>query len=227
MCLDFTSNHLNLLNLKESLENNTENTNLLNMALEDVLFTFKKVSEEEMVIADKLKNTLKKTREALGSNFDQNDKEFIALYEELKRLFDKKNLDEISQEEMNKNIESLEKIYEQITDLNRRNNLLKVKYWNDEKYARLHKRLKWEINLNAREMVIFNTLMEIKENADMKVLDNPRMMNNESYFTGYMSPIVINSFENNKVTLDSQSAQNINGYAVKEYLNEFNNIKTW
>ncbi|MBT3726974.1 hypothetical protein HOG21_04745 [bacterium] len=76
-------------------------------------------------------------------------------------------------------------------------------------------------------MVIFNTLMEIKENADMKVLDNPRMMNNESYFTGYMSPIVINSFENNKVTLDSQSAQNINGYAVKEYLNEFNNIKTW
>ncbi|MBT3726973.1 hypothetical protein HOG21_04740 [bacterium] len=128
MCLDFTSNHLNLLNLKESLENNTENTNLLNMALEDVLFTFKKVSEEEMVIADKLKNTLKKTREALGSNFDQNDKEFIALYEELKRLFDKKNLDEISQEEMNKNIESLEKIYEQITDLNRRNNLLKVKY---------------------------------------------------------------------------------------------------
>lgn len=64
-------NHLNLINLKESLENNTETTNILNVALEDVIFTFRKVSEEEMVIADKLKNTLKKTREAMGGNFDK------------------------------------------------------------------------------------------------------------------------------------------------------------
>lgn len=66
-----TENHLNLINLKESLENNTETTNILNIALEDVIFSFLKVSEEEMVIADKLKNTLKKTREAMGGNFDK------------------------------------------------------------------------------------------------------------------------------------------------------------
>ena len=51
---------------------------------------FRKVSEEEMVIADQLKDMLRKTREALGGNLDQNDPDFISLYDELKRLFDKK-----------------------------------------------------------------------------------------------------------------------------------------
>ena len=39
-----------------------ENTDLINLALEDLLFSFRKVSEEEMVIADKLKTRSKNTR---------------------------------------------------------------------------------------------------------------------------------------------------------------------
>ena len=222
-----TENHLNLINLKDSLENNTETTNILNLALEDMIFSFRKVSEEEMVIADKLKNTLKKTREALGGNFDKLDPQFVALYDELKRLFDKKNLDEITQEEMNANIGSLEKIYEQITELNRRNNLLKAKYENDEKYARLHKRIVEENNLNAREITIFESLMDIKKEADQKVLDNARMIQNEDYFVKFMSPIVISNFENHGVKLDLDSAKNINRHATQEYLYQFNNSKVW
>lgn len=80
-----------LLNTKEALENNIDNTNLLNVALEDVLFHFTKISEEELVLADELKDTLRKTRETLNSNFDKKDPEFVSLYEELKRLFDKKS----------------------------------------------------------------------------------------------------------------------------------------
>ena len=60
------NNHLALINTKEALENNVDTTNLLNVALEDVLFTFTKVKEEEMVLADKLRNTLQRTREMLA-----------------------------------------------------------------------------------------------------------------------------------------------------------------
>jgi len=67
-----TARHLELLNLKESLQNNVDTTNLLNVALENVLFMFNKVSEDELIIADQLKDILRKTREALGCNFDQN-----------------------------------------------------------------------------------------------------------------------------------------------------------
>lgn len=222
-----TENHLNLINLKESLENNTETKNILNIALEDVIFSFRKVSEEEMVIADKLKNTLKKTREAMGGNFDKVDPQFVALYDELKRLFDKKNLDEITQEEMDANIQNLEKIYEQITELNRKNNLLKTKYENDEKYARLHKRIMEERNINAREITIFEALIDIKKQADEKVLDNARMIQNEDYFIKFMSPIVISNFENHGIKLDLESARKINNHATNEYLYQFNNISTW
>ena len=219
-----TENHLSLINLKDSLENSSESSNLLNVALEDVLFTFIKVSEEEMVIADKLKNTLKKTREEMARNFDKKDKEFIALYEELKRLFEKKNLDEINQEEMNKNIKSLEKIYEAIKDLNRKNTLLKEKYKKDEKFARLHKRIMGEKSIDARELTIFETLNDIKKQADQKVLDNSQMIKNEEYFIKFMSPIVINNFDNHGIRLDNNSADRINKYATAEYLYEFNNV---
>ena len=93
------------------------------------------------MIADQLKDMLRKTREALGSNFDQTDPQFVTLYDELKRLFDKKKLDEISQNEMKRNIGSLQQIYDKVNELNRKNNLLKAKYENDTKYTRPHKRI--------------------------------------------------------------------------------------
>lgn len=216
------THHLELLNLKESLEKNVDTTNLLNVALENVLFMFRKVSEEELVIADKLKDSLRKTREELAKNFDPKDQEFITLYEELKRLFDKKNLDEITQEEMTQNIGALQSIFERITELNRRNNLLKAKYENDEKYARLHKRVMEKGNISDRESLIHETLMEIKAQADEKVLINSRMLTNEGYFVQFMSPLVMNGFENHKINLDPEAAKYINGYVVDEYVNEYN-----
>lgn len=217
-----TAHHLDLLNLKESLEKNVDTTNLLNVALENVLFMFRKVSEEELVIADKLKDSLRKTREELAKNFDPKDQEFITLYEELKRLFDKKNLDEITQEEMTQNIGSLQSIYERIIELNRQNNLLKAKYKNDEKYARLHKRAIEHGNISDRESLIYEALMEIKTQADEKVLINSNMLNNEGYFIQFMSPLVMNGFENHKINLDPEAAKYINSHVVNEYINEYN-----
>jgi hypothetical protein len=103
--------------------------------LEEILFTFRKVSEEEMRIADELKNVLKKTRESLAANLDKKDAEYITLYEELRRLFADRNLDEVTQEEMTANIASLQQIYDKVTELNRKNNLLLDKY-NDAQAVR-------------------------------------------------------------------------------------------
>lgn len=221
------SRHLDLLNLKANIENNVDTTNLLNVALENVLFMFRKISEEEMVIADQLKDMLRKTREALGGNFDQNDPQFVNLYDELKRLFDKKNLDEISQEDMRNNIGSLQQIYDQVTELNRKNNLLKAKYENDAKYARMHKRILEKGNISKRESEICDTLMDIKKQVDEKVLINTQMLNNESYFDKLMIQMVIGSFGKNKIELDPESAKYINTCLVKEYMNEYQGNRAW
>lgn len=222
-----TSRHLEMLNLKEAIQNNVDTTNLLNVALENVLFMFRKISEEEMVIADQLKDMLRKTREALGGNFDQNDPQFVNLYDELKRLFDKKNLDEITQEDMRNNIGSLQQIYDKVTELNRKNNLLKAKYENDSKYARIHKRILEKGNISKRESEICDTLMDIKKQVDEKVLINTQMLNNESYFDKLMIQMVIGSFGKNKIELDPESAKYINTCLVKEYMNEYQGNRAW
>ena len=216
-----TSRHIDLINLKDSVETSTEATNLLNVALEDVLFMFRKVSEDELVISDKLKDTLRKTREALAVNFDQKDPEFISLYEELKRLFEKKNLDEISQDEMTRNIVSLQAIFDQVAELNRRNNLLKAKYKNDPKFVRTHKRIMESETVSKRESEVFETLMEIKRQADEKILINQRLLENESFFDQLMRKTVIEGFDSTKVKLDPKSVLFINACLVKEYLNEY------
>jgi type I restriction enzyme R subunit len=215
------SRHLDLLNLKANIENNVDTTNLLNVALENVLFMFRKISEEEMVIADQLKDMLRKTREALGGNFDQNDPQFVNLYDELKRLFDKKNLDEITQDDMRNNIGSLQHIYDNVTELNRKNNLLKAKYENDAKYARMHKRIWEKGNISNKESEICETLLDIKKQVDDKVLFNTQMLNNESYFERLLMQMVIGGFSKNKIELDPESAKYINTCLVKEYMNEY------
>jgi len=216
-----TSRHLDLLNLRETLQSGTETTNLLNVALENVLFLFRKVSEKELVISDRLKEALQKAREGLRGNFDQNDPEFVSLFEELKRLFAKKNLDEITQEEMKQNIVSLQGIYDRVAELNRKNDLLKAKYQNDPKYVRVHKRIVEKGTISKRESEICQTLLDIKKQTDDKILINTKMLQNESYFSSLIMPLIINGFEKSGIKLDPDTARFINDCVAKEYMNEY------
>lgn len=217
-----TCNHLDLLNLKESIESSSDTSNLLNVALEDVLFMFTKVREEELVLADKLKNTLRQTREALAGNFDPQDPKFLTLKEELERLFKEKKLNEVTQEEMTANIGALNAIHDKVKELNRQNNQLRAKYQGDTKYTRIHKRL-WERGtLTKTERSLFAALNGVKQQADDQVLQNTQLLTNESYFERMMMPLVIDEFQTRqKIKLNPDASRTINQLVVAEYMNEF------
>ena len=218
-----TCNHLDLLNLKDSLESSQDTSNLLNVALEDVLFLFTKVREEELVLADKLKNTLRQTREALADNFDQQDPAFVTLKEELERLFKNKKLSEVSQQEMTANIGALNAIHDKVKELNRVNNQLRAKYRGDTKYTRIHKRLQERGTVTKTQRTLFDALTGVKQQADEHVLQNTQLLNNESYFGRMMMPIVIDEFQTRqKIKLTPDAAYTINHLVVAEYMNEFN-----
>jgi len=118
--------------------------NLFNLALEEIIFRFVKVSEKELQlgVVDEFKKQVQKTREAMQDNFDHQEAVYISLYKELERIFKKKKLSEMSTEDISENIILLKSIYDQITEQNRRDNLLKAKYKNDAKFARIYKWLK-------------------------------------------------------------------------------------
>ena len=113
-----TAARLDTLNLAEKLQQG-DTTHLLNEALEDVYFQFVKIGEAELKLADDLKDIMRKVREGLAGNFDQDDPEYISLREELERIFKKKNLAEVGQEEMQANIATLQTVYAKIKELNR------------------------------------------------------------------------------------------------------------
>jgi type I restriction enzyme R subunit len=213
---------LSLINTKEALENNVDTSNLLNTALEDVLFAFVKVKEEEMVLADQLKDILQKTRESLGGNFDPKDPMFVSLKEELERLFKKKNLNEVTKEEMEHNIKELQEIYNASKELERTNQLLKAKYDNDAKYARLHKRLMEKDPLTDSESKLFEALQSLKKEVDEKILKNSKMMEHESYVDRMIGKMIIDQLQKkHNIPLDANQAKVISGLMVKEYMNEF------
>jgi type I restriction enzyme R subunit len=216
------NNRLTLINTKEALENNVDTSNLLNIALEDVLFAFVKVKEEEMVLADQLKDILQKTRESLGANFDPKDPMFVSLKEELERLFKKKNLNEVTKEEMERNIKELEMIYKSSKELERTNQLLKAKYDNDAKYARLHKRLMEKDPLTDSESKLFEALQSLKKEVDTQIMQNSKMMENESYVERMMGKMVLEQLlKKHKLPINLDQTNMIQGWMVKEYMNEF------
>jgi type I restriction enzyme R subunit len=223
-----TSNRLDNLNLMESINNQNNNIPILNLALEDIYFEFHKTNEEELILADKFKNILRITREAMLNNFDQQDLQFISLKEELERLFKKKNLNKIEGEDINENIEILDKIYDRIKKINRENNLLKTKYENDSKYVRIHKRLVEKDTINCQERKIFEALNEIKIVTDELVLQNSQILKNESYFGSEVGSKIIKQFNMKGIELNVDSVKYINNLIVNEYMNEIKNeVNIW
>ncbi|MFZ1567240.1 MAG: type I restriction endonuclease [Thiolinea sp.] len=221
-------NHLAMLNLKDHLENQSDTSGLLNMALEEVLFKFVKIGEEELKLADELKDALRRARETMTSNFDPKDPAFVELKEELERLFKNRNLKEVSQEEMKHNMLTLNKIQDKVREINRKNRLLQTKYEGDIKFVRVHKRLVENGAISDNERRIFEALRLVKQQADDSVMQNRNILDNDRYFERMLQRSVVQQFhqaQNIKLTPDS--TRYINQLVVKEYLDEFNGVTPW
>lgn len=214
--------HLDNLNYKEQLENATDTTNLLNIALEDVLFIFRKVSEEELILADQLKEQLRHTREALLRNFDTKDPEFVSLREELERMFKRKKLDEITQDEMRENLQMLRQVHDRVKELNRKNTLLAAKYEQDEKYARVHKRLVQLGDISKSELKIYDALHAVKKVTDEDLLNNSNLLTNESFFGRYVTKLVSDEFvRKQNIISDATVTKYIGNLISNEYLYDY------
>ncbi len=215
-------NRVDNLNFVESIGNEETSKNLLNTALEDIIFQFIKIDESELVLADEFKDILRKTRESLQHNFDQQDVHFVTLREELERIFKKKNLNEVTQNDMVENMHLLQKIYDKAKELNRKNALLKAKYENDEKYTRIHKRLTEKGTLNAKESQLHRALMQVKKQVDEKLINQDDLRKNEPYFKRYLLQLVVQEFKKNEnIPLDYATTETINNMIANEYLQQY------
>ena len=220
--LSEVNNRINLVNLKEKLQSIEDTSGILNIALDQIEFTFRKVSEDEMVIADRYQETLEKTRQELERSLDPKDPEYITLLEELKRIFKKKNIEELTADEMKEQIQALERIRKAAAQQNLRDQMLCTKYGGDAKYMRTHKRIKASPPPIGSDPVIFDILMGVKTAVDQKVLKNQRIMDNHAYFTREIMPTIIQSCRDNGVHPSMEQVKFIDTCISGEYFAERN-----
>lgn len=219
---NLVNERLAYLNMLDTLENNVEATNIVNLALEDIEFVFEKTESSELIIADRYRDQMVKTRTAMQECFDKKDPAYVSLYEELERIFKQKKLSELSSHELSDNIMLLRGIYDRITEINRRNNLLKAKYNGDKKYARVHKRIIERTRPGAvRESIINKALLIVKGKTDEKLVDNRDYLTNDDYFSSMLMPFVCDAFESNGINMDSKGLKEIDYLVANEYLTEY------
>ena len=216
------NNRISIINLKQNMQKSEYMTELLNTALDQVEFHFRKVSESEMVIADQFQDILEKTRRELERSLDPKDPEYVSLLDELKRIFKKKNIEELTADEMKEHIQDLERIRKAAAQQNLRDQMLCSKYGNDAKYMRTHKRLKASLPPIGADSVIFDVLMGVKAAVDQKVLKNQRMMDNHAFFSQEIIPSIIQSCRKSGVTPSLDQVKFIDCCISTEYFAERN-----
>ena len=210
---------LDIIKLTEKVNSPENDTNLLNVVLSEVEFNFKKISEEELVIADKYKKRFDEVRIEFLKNFDKDDKKFINLYSEFKLLFKSINFEKITTKDIEINTLKLEELMRKIKDLNNYNDRYLNKYSGDEKYVRIHKRVKERVPA-FNEVVLNQILIKLKEEIDDLILRQNQVLDNESYFEQTVKMNMVNEMEENNIAIVVEEVDFFTEVIVDNYLYE-------
>lgn len=214
------SNRINLINLKQSLQNAEDMSAILNLALDEIEFQFKKVSESEMIIADRFQDSLNRTRLEMQRSLDPNDPVYVTLLEELQRLLGKKHVEELTAEEMTASISELDRIRKAAEQQNLVDRMLTAKYDNDPKFMRTHKRLKETPPPIASDLVLHKVLLDLKHQIDVRVLSNARLLDNEPYFLTDIFPLIKHELTIRGVQFTAPQVKYVGTCISNEYFGE-------
>jgi len=217
--LNEASNHLNLLNLRDRVENADETRMLLNSALEDVVFMFRKDGEEELRMGE-MKGRIRQVREALERNIDEKDPEFLLLIDELRRILNKGNVNENAVSNIDADILELESLLDRAKVLNRQNALLAAKYGGDVKFARIHKSLRKKSS-NLDDLKIFALLDNVRVSLNEVVKSNNNILGNQNYFEATIERTLAILFAENPEYEQFIDLVNLKLSLAREYFTEY------
>lgn len=221
--LNEVNNRINIINFKENISSNEDMTGVLNMALDQISFQFRKIREEELVIADAFRNALEKTRrEIVDRCLDSKDPEYVALLDELKRIFKKKNIEELTSDEMKDIMGDLDALRRKRRKENHADKMLADKYAGDVKYMRTHKRIMESPPPIADAVTIHKLLMDVKMQTDDKIAHNEAVLDNEAYFIKTLQPFIINACKKQSTQINIAQVKFIDMCISQEYFTERN-----
>ncbi|WP_177162003.1 type I restriction endonuclease subunit R [uncultured Fusobacterium sp.] len=226
--------HINLINQKELFNDNQEIKAVINEAMNEITFSFKKVSEEEMKLISggvELDEKWKKTISSFTENIDKEDPEYITLQEAFMKKFKEKGFVIDSVEEFYKKSKELDEVIKKLEELKKKNRVLMNKYRGDKKFARVHKRISEENrkreNENKTPIIstydedIMNMLNGIKDDVDRKVYDRNDILKKDAYFSQTVMTEISKSIKELGFQSDREDRDFIKNRIVKEYMSQY------
>ena len=227
---------IGVINQKEAFSVSDEAKVLINEAMMDIEFTFSKIGQEEMKIISggvELKEKWERTITAFTQNFDQEDPEYITLRDAFMQRFKEHGFVIDSIAKFNEESSALDDIIKRLQDMQKRNNVLLKRYKGDEKFARVHKRIR-EVNKQREskgEKPMFSFLDDelvailniIKDDVDSKVYDRNDILKKDVYFSRTVLALIngcLYHFPQIKPEMDDYKF--IQQRISQQYINQYN-----
>ena len=227
---------IGVINQKEAFSVSDEAKVLINEAMMDIEFTFSKIGQEEMKIISggvELKEKWERTITAFTQNFDQEDPEYITLRDAFMQRFKEHGFVIDSIAKFNEESSALDDIIKRLQDMQKRNNVLLKRYKGDEKFARVHKRIR-EVNKQREskgEKPMFSFLDDelvailniIKDDVDSKVYDRNDILKKDAYFSRTVLALIngcLYHFPQIKPEMDDYKF--IQQRISQQYINQYN-----
>ena len=204
-----------MLNLKAAWNNTDDMTTLISLAVDDVEFSFKKISEQELGIEVEFLKVRRETCREFDINADKKDSEYIALLEELRRILEQHNIEEMTALQMQAQQHDFDALRKKIHDLNAENQRLTSKYIGDKKFMRIHKRLSSQF---SSPTTLHKLLIELKQTIDGELFNNYAVLDNAAYFEGNVRQNLVPAPEN----FPASVIRNIAAIVAQEYIDERN-----
>lgn len=222
------------LGFQQGIEGNENVQQLLNMALEDIEFSFYKRGEAELELKEQYKEALAHTRQQLADNIDPDDPRYRSLLEEFLRLFRKKDMDIAENFNLHEQVKNLNDILKRIRKINEEDAITALRYNHDRKFARIEKRIQEKEKQNEEQHVTPNNfawskdkeklnlvLLKIKEECDENFFLNTAMINAPGYFTKFLVEIIAQNFLDAEIKSDRETRYYVGDLINREYQNEY------
>lgn len=209
------------INEKEALALKDMSTGAINILLSNIEFNFRQVGTDELSIADEFTDKLRKTYGSFAGNIDNGDPEYVNLLEELRKKFEKLDIEEMTSAQMVTTMDELDELRQRMDELNRRDASLAKKYAGDAKFVRAHKRaLRTPPPLTDSPVKLFHILDRVKDEADETVLSNHNLLGNAPYFQRTVRKLLNRSCADEGIKPTKDQLFGLADYIASEYIDE-------
>ncbi|MGL5980686.1 MAG: type I restriction endonuclease [Phocaeicola sp.] len=215
------------INLLTSSEHKADVSGIINIALSELEFEFKKGMPEELrIIVNDIRERCERVQSEFEANFDTKEEKYAILAEEFREYFRKKGFVPQSTKEAKESIGYMDEVMKKIKEINRRNNLLKKKYKGDERFVRVHKRIEEENQqreqpiISKEEYEIADSLSKMKKLIDNMIFLNINILDNEDSFKRDVLSIIGNQLLDLNIKAGIADRKHINNLITTEYIQQ-------